>query len=252
MSNLSIFNFENHKIRVATINNEPWFVLTDVCKILEIPNVSQVKSRLDKGVINTYPLATNGGIQEVTVINEDGLYDVILESRKPEAKRIRKWVTSGVLPSIRKTGAYMTPEVIEQTLLNPDFIIQIATQLKAEQSKRQQAEAKLEEAKPKLVFAEAVETSNTSILIGELAKILKQNGINIGQNRLFNWLRDNEYIHKNKNIPTQKAMDLDLFSIKETAIAKPDGTPLLRLTPKVTGKGQTYFISKFLNNEIRN
>ena len=158
------------------------------------------------------------------------------------------WVWD-VVESIRKHGAYMTPEKIEEVLLNPDTIIQLATTLKEEQQKRIQAERQLEEQKPKVIFADAVSTSRTSILVGELAKIMRQNGIDTGQNRLFQWLRDNGYLIKRKgtdyNMPTQYSMDLGLFEVKETVITHTDGHTSISKTPKVTGKGQIYFINKF-------
>lgn len=184
------------------------------------------------------------------------MYDAILDSRKPEAKQFRKWVTSEVLPSIRKHGAYMTQETLEKALTSPDFLIQLATNLKEEQQKRIEAEKKAEVAEkqieqdaPKVLFANAVATSQRSCLVAELAKILQQNGVNIGQNRLFAWMRENGYLCSKGqyyNQPTQKAMDLGLFELKQTTINKPDGSILVSTTTKVTGKGQVYFVDRFL------
>ena len=244
--------FDGHKLTIIKKEDEPHFLLNDVCRILDLSNPRMVKSRLEKDVISTYPLKTTGGTQRATFVNEDGLYDVILDSRKPEAKRFRKWITSEVIPSIRKHGAYMTPETIEEVLLNPDTIIKLATNLKEEQEKRRLAEKKIEEQKPKVLFAEAVETSRSSVLVGELAKILKQNGVEIGQNRLFSWLRDNGFLIKRKgesyNLPTQKSMNLGLFEVKKRTINNPDGSIRTTSTPKVTGKGQIYFVKKFLSD----
>src|SRR5690625_3279461 len=242
--------FDGHELTIIKKEGEPHFLLNDVCRILDLSNPRMVRSRLTKDVILTYPLKTAGGTQRATFVNEDGLYDVILDSRKPEAKRFRKWITSEVIPSIRKHGAYMTPEKIEEVLLNPDTLIKLATNLKEEQEKRKQAEQVIEEQKPKVLFADAVETSRSSVLVGELAKLIKQNGYNIGQNRLFKWLRDNGYLMKrgqSRNLPTQKSMDLELFEVKKRTINNPDGSIRTTSTPMVTGKGQVYFIDKFLS-----
>ena len=189
----------------------------------------------------------------MTIINESGLYSLILSSKLPHAKKFKHWVTSEVLPSIRKHGAYMTDSTLEQALTSPDFLIKLATELKTEKEKRQALEVQAEENKPKVLFADAVSVSQTSILVGDLAKIIKQNGVNIGANRLFAWLRDNGYLIKRKgsdyNMPTQYSMDLKLFEVKETVITHSDGHTSISKTPKVTGKGQQYFINKFLNEE---
>src|SRR5690625_3258142 len=196
--------FDGQKLTIVEKDGEPLFRLGDVCSILELTQRSVVQ-RLDRGTLSKCPLETAGGTQSVTFVNEDGLYDVILDSRKPEAKRFRKWITSEVIPSIRKHGAYMTPEKIEEVLLSPDTLIKLANNLKEEQEKRKQAERTIKKQKPKVLFADAVETSKSSILVGELAKLIKQNGYNIGQNRLFKWLRDNGYLMKrgqSRNLPT--------------------------------------------------
>lgn len=178
------------------------------------------------------------------------MYTVILRSDSPKAKPMQRWVTSEVLPSIRKHGGYLTPEKVEEALLNPEILIQLATQLKEERTKRIEAEAHSKALEPKALFADAVATSDRSILIAELAKILRQNGVEIGQNRLFEWLRHNGYLCSKGeyyNQPTQRAMDMGLFEIKKTSITKPDGSVLVTTTTKVTGKGQVYFVNKFLN-----
>mgnify|MGYP002590123610 FL=1 len=189
----------------------------------------------------------------MTVVNESGLYNVILRSDKPEAKPFRKWVTSKVLPSIRKHGAYMTPQKIEEVLLNPDTIIKLATELKAEQEKRVALESKVEQDKPLVAFANSVSVAKTSILVGELAKLLKQNGVDMGQNRLFAWMRENGYLISRKgtdyNMPTQRSMEKELFEIKESTISHGDGHTSISKTPKVTGKGQIYFINLFLGTQ---
>ncbi|WP_214783267.1 phage antirepressor [Exiguobacterium sp. S3] len=251
--NQLVKTFEGHNVRIIGSESNPLFVLTDVCKVLEIGNARQVKTRLEDGVIsNDVILDSMNRPQEVTVINEDGLYDVILDSRKPQAKRFRKWVTSEVLPSIRKHGGYLTPEKVEEALLNPDTLIRLATDLKEERQKRIDAERMVETQKPKVLFADAVSTSDTSILIGQLAKLITQNGHNIGQNRLFEWMRQNGYLGKSGqhyNEPTQYAMERGWFEVKERTVNNPDGSVRITRTTKVTGKGQVYFINKFLDQQ---
>lgn len=249
-----LFNFNGQRVRTVTINDEPYFVGKDVAMILGYSNTRDALSRHvdgeDKGVAK---LDTLGGRQNQTIINESGLYSLILGSKLPTAKEFKHWVTSEVLPSIRKHGAYMTPQTIEKALLNPDTIINLATQLKKEQEQRKQLQAENEQMKPKALFADAVSTSNSSILIGQLAKILRQNGVNIGQNRLFAWMRKNGYLGtrgSNRNVPTQRSMELGLFKTKETVINHSDGHTTVNITTKVTGKGQQYFINKFLNAPV--
>lgn len=242
-----VFNYGELQVRTVLKDEDIWFVARDVCDAIEI-DLSQTR-RLDDDEKGLHSIQTLGGTQKVAVVNEAGLYSLILGSRKHEAKQFKRWITHEVIPSIRKHGTYMTPETIEQVLLNPDTIIKIATQLKEEQSKRAAAEKTIEEQKPKVLFAEAVSASNTSILIGELSKILKQNGVEIGQNRLFQWLRDNGYLGKRgeqRNLPTQKSMEMGLFEIKKSTVNNPDGSIRTTRTSKVTGKGQIYFVNKLL------
>lgn len=186
-----------------------------------------------------------------TIINESGLYSLILSSKLPNAKKFKRWVTNEVLPSIRKHGAYMTDQTLEQALTSPDFLIQLATQLKEEKEQRKQLEVKVEHDRPKVLFAESVSASKTSILVGELAKILKQNGVDTGQTRLFAWMRENGYLIKRRgndyNMPTQRAMEMKLFEVKETSVTHSDGHISVNKTPKVTGKGQVYFVNKIMN-----
>lgn len=245
-----LFNFNGQQVRTLIISNEPYFVATDVIKILGLTNTTVALSRLDDDERSKFNLGRQG---ETNIVNEYGLYELILASRKPQAHEFKRWITHEVLPSIRKHGAYMTPQTIEKALLNPDTIINLATQLKQEQEQRKQLQAENEQMKPKALFADAVATSNSSILIGQLAKILRQNGVNIGQNRLFAWMRKNGYLGtrgSNRNIPTQRSMDLGLFKTKETVINHSDGHTTVNITTKVTGKGQQYFINKFLNAPV--
>lgn len=262
MNNIQIFQNEQFgKVRIAmNENEEPLFCLADVCSVIGIANARNVKSRLDLEDVRQIDTLTEGGKQQVTFITESGLYDVIIRSDSEKAKPFRKWVTSEVLPSIRKHGAYMTQETLKKALTSPDFLIQLATNLKEEKQKRIEAEQKAEIAEqkiqkdaPKVLFADAVSTSQRSCLVAELAKILQQNGVNIGQNRLFSWMRENGYLCQKGdyyNQPTQKAMKLGLFELKKTSITKPDGSVLVTTTTKVTGKGQIYFVDKFLGKDV--
>ena len=244
--------FNGNQLRIVEQNNEPWFVAKDVCDILEIKNSRQALTRLDSDEKAGVTLNDGSQNRHMQAVNEFGLYNLVLSSRKPEAKEFKRWITHEVIPSIRKHGAYMTPETLEDALLNPDTLIKLATNLKEEQEKRKQAEATIEEQKPKVLFADAVETSESSILVGELAKILKQNGVDIGQNRLFKWLRNEGFLIKQKgenyNLPTQRSMEQGLFEIKKRTINNPDGSIRTTRTPKVTGKGQIYFVKKFLGD----
>lgn len=252
MNDLKIFkNSEFGEIRTIIKDNEPWFVAIDICKCLDIKNTTDALKRLDEDERTRFNLGRQG---ETNVVNEYGLYNLVLASRKPEAKKFKRWVTHEILPAIRKHGAYMTGETLEKALTSPDFLIDLATRLKQEQEARKLLEEKVEEDKPKVLFADSVETSSNSCLVGELAKIISQNGYEIGQNRLFKWLRDNGYLIKKKgesfNLPTQYSMDLGLMEIKKRSINNPDGTVRTTSTPKVTGKGQIYFVNKFLKNRI--
>ena len=247
MNQPQLFNFKGQQVRTVTINNEPYFVATDVTKILGLTNTTVALSRLDEDERSKFNLGRQG---KANVVNEYGLYELIIASRKSEAHEFKRWITHEVLPSIRKHGAYMTPQTIEKALLSPDTIINLATQLKEEQEQRKHLQEENEQMKPKALFADAVSTSNSSILIGQLAKILRQNGVSIGQNRLFAWMRKHGYLGtrgSNRNVPTQRSMELGLFKTKETVINHSDGHTTVNITTKVTGKGQQYFIQKFLD-----
>ena len=243
--------FENEKfgkVRVVTENEKPYFNLNDVCEILGLKNPRQVKSRLNpKGVILVDTL-TSGGKQQMNFINESNLYKCIFQSDKPEAEAITEWVTGEVLPAIRKTGMYATDELLN----NPDLAIKAFTRLKEEQEKRMRLEKEIEEQAPAVAFANSLTVSKDCILVRELSKILKQNGIDVGETRLFEWLRQNGYliskVGSDWNLPTQKSMNLGLFVIKEgTRMSTTEGSKITK-TPKVTGKGQQYFLNKFLKN----
>lgn len=258
MKELKIFdNEEFGQVRTSIIEDEPYFALNDVCRILEIKNPSDAKSRLRKdGVGTTEVIDSMGRTQLANFINESNLYKLVFQSRKPEAERFADWVTSEVLPAIRKHGAYMTDGVIARTLADPDYLIMLATNLKEEKAKRALAEAQNEKNKPKVLFADAVSASNKSCLVGELAKMISQEAIRtgkaqkkIGQNNLFAWLRSNGYLCKSgerKNQPKQVYVEQGLFEIKKGSRLDGQGNNIITSTTKVTGKGQIYFINKFL------
>ncbi|CAB0927246.1 phage repressor protein/antirepressor Ant [Corynebacterium diphtheriae] len=251
---LELFNFRGNDIRVIVDGGEPRWVARDVATALGYKNPSDAVKRHCKGVAIHDTLPTAGGTQKVRVIAEPDLYRLIVGSELDTAQEFERMVFEEVLPSIRKHGAYMTPETIEKTLTNPNFIIQLATNLKAEQEKNKALTAKVEEDKPKVLFADAVSTSKTTILIGELAKILRGNGIDIGGTRLFAWMRANGFLVSRKgsdwNSPTQKSMDLGIMRLKETTVVHSDGHTSVSKTPKVTGKGQEYFVSRFLDGRF--
>lgn len=253
MQAIQIFNNPSFgNVRVAGTEVNPLFCLADVCKALDL-QPSAVMRRLDDGVISNNPITDNLGRQQVAnFVNEDGLYDVILDSRKPEAKQFRKWITSEVLPTIRKHGAYMTDNIIEKTLSDPDYLIQLTTTLKQERQQRIEAERKVAAAQPAVTFTQAVSGSASSCLIGELAKLINQNGYPIGERRLFKWLRENGYLGtkgERYNIPNQRYIEQGLFELKKDTRSGNNGVMHTTITSKVTGKGQVYFVNKFLTNK---
>lgn len=250
MSNIQIFNYNSVEVRTIQNDGEPWFVLKDVCNVLHIGNSRDVVARLDQDEKGVGQIDTLGGKQEMTIINESGLYNVILRSDKPEAKPFRKWVTSEVLPTIRRHGMYATPDTVEKMLADPDTTIKLLETIKQERAARLALEAQAEADKPKVLFADAVSASHSSILVGDLAKLLRQNGVEIGQNRLFSFLREKGYLcsqGERYNLPTQRSMDRGWFQVKETTINQPNGSVRITRTVKVTGKGQQYFINLFLS-----
>ena len=254
MNELQEFNFQGNQLRTVLIDSEPFFVGKDAATAIGYKNFRDaLKTHVKAKYKRESRITTPFGAQTMTVISEPGLYQLAGESKLPSAGPFQDWVYEQVLPSIRKHGAYMTPETIEKAIYNPDFIINLATKLKDEQAKTAALTADNETMKPKALFADAVATSHTSILIGDLAKLIRQNGVDIGQNRLFGWLRDHGYLIGNgdrRNMPTQRAMDLELFDIKERTFQNPDGSVRITKTTKVTGKGQQYFINKFLQKEM--
>ena len=260
MNKIQIFQNEQFgKVRITmNENDEPLFCLADVAKALGYSNPAKAVIDHCKGV-TILETPTQSGIQPIKYGKESEVYRLTMKSKLPNAEKFQDWVCDEVLPSIRKHGAYMTNETLEKALTSPDFLIRLATNLKEEKQKRIEAEQKAELAEqtiksnaPKVLFADAVSTSQRSCLVAELAKILQQNGVNIGQNRLFTWMRENGYLCSKGqyyNQPTQKSMDLGLFELKQTTINKPDGSILVSTTTKVTGKGQVYFVNKFLGKD---
>lgn len=257
MNNLQIFKSPDFgQVRTIQQNGEPWFIGKDVAEILgyKKPENAIAVHVDDEDKTTTLIQGTGSNYKSnAVIINESGLYSLILSSKMPKAKEFKRWVTSEVIPAIRKHGGYLTADKIEQALTDPDTIIKLATTLKEERAARQQAEASLQAAKPKVLFADAVSASDSTILIGDLAKILKQNGYNTGQKRLFQWLRDNGYLIKRQgtdyNSPTQRSMELGLFRVKETPIIHADGHVTVNKTVKVTPKAQIYFANKFLGGK---
>lgn len=254
MNDLQIFkNNEFGEIRTVTKNNEPWFVAIDVCNALELSNPTVVVGRLDEDERTKFNLGRQG---MTNIVSEYGLYNLILASRKKEAKKFKRWITHEVIPTIRKHGAYMSSDVIEKTLSDPDYLIRLATNLKEEKAKRALAEAQIERDKPKVLFADTVSSSNKSCLVGELAKLISQEAIRrgeidkkIGQNNLFAWMRSSGYLCKSgerKNQPMQQYVEQGLFELKKGTYVDGNGVNVLTTTTKVTGKGIIYFINKFL------
>lgn len=261
MDELQIFNnSEFGEIRTVVANGDPMFCLADVCRILEIKNVSDCRNRMNEpGVVSTEVGVQTGvkadgtpAIQKVKMnfINESNLYKIIFQSRKESAERFTEWVTGEVLPSIRKNGGYIAGQ---ETLSDDELMAKalLVAQNKIVERDRiiKQQRTKIEQDRPKTIFADAVSASHTSILIGDLAKLICQNGYQIGQKRLFQWMRDNGYLMKHgssKNMPKQKYVENGLFEIKESNVQNPDGSVRITRTTKVSGRGQIYFVNKFL------
>lgn len=253
-----LFNFKGQQVRTVTINGEPCFVGNDVSTILGYSNYrNAVVNHVDDEDKQRTQIEYAGQKREVTVINESGLYSLILGSKLPQAKEFKRWVTSEVLPTIRKHGAYMTDQKAFEVTHNAQGLANLLQQA-ADQLK--QKDIQIEEMKPKALFADAVSTAKTNILIGEMAKILKANGVDyitvagqkvtMGQNHFFQWLRENGYLIKRRgtdyNAPTQMAMNKGLFKVKESTSIDANGTTRVNKTTKVTGKGQQYFTNYFL------
>nr|DAH63544.1 MAG TPA: repressor domain protein [Caudoviricetes sp.] len=248
MEKVQVFKNEEFEVRTVEVDGEPWFIGKDIANVLGYSNSRKaLADHVDSEDKNTVTIRDGiVGNPNQTIINESGLYSLVLGSKLTSAKRFKRWITSEVLPAIRQNGVYMTDDKAYDITHNPgslaDLLLKAGEQLK-------EKEIIIQEMKPKALFADAVTTSHTSILVGDLAKIIKQNGYEIGQKRLFEWLRQNGYLIKSgssKNMPTQKSMDLHLFEVKESTVQNPDGSVRVTKTPKCTGEGQVYFINKFL------
>lgn len=243
MNNLQLFNFENNQLRTLLINNEPWFLGKDVADILEYTNTAKaIRDHVDEEDKLTERIVLSGQNREVIFINESGLYSLVLSSKLPSAKKFKRWVTSEVLPQIRKTGSYATPQLTGEELMAKALIE--AKSIMERQNKE------ITEMKPKALFADTVAASDSSILVGQEAKLISQSGCKMGQNRFFAWLRENGYLcskGENYNMPTQKSREMDLIEIKIRTATNPDGSVRETKTPVITGKGQIYFINKFKN-----
>lgn len=244
MNEMIITNAEFGSIRIEMRNGEPWFVGSSIAKVLKYQNQQKaIRDHVDAEDKLTEQIVLAGQRREVTLINESGLYSLILSSKMEEAKRFKHWITSEVLPAIRKTGGY------QQIAPQGKELLALAV-LEAQKTIEEQNRA-IERMRPKEIFADAVSASKTSILIGDLAKLIKQNGVDIGEKRLFQWMRENGYLIRKDgasyNMPTQKSMDLEVMEIKESTITQPNGNVRISRTPKVTGKGQRYFVNKILS-----
>ena len=260
MNQLKVFeNPKFGKIRTVEVKGEPWFVLKDVCSVFGEQNYRRVSSRLEEDEKGVSQINTPGGSQNMTVVNEPGLYSTLfamqpekargvsneyVAKRQEQLRKFKRWVTSEVLPAIRKNGGYIAGQ---ETMTDVEIM---AKALLVAQRTIDSKNHVIEQMRPKALFADAVASSGNTILIGELAKIIRQNGVDMGEKRLFAWLRDNGYLIRRNgtdyNMPTQKSMELGLMRVKETVISHSDGHTTVSKTPKITGKGQQYFINKFL------
>lgn len=257
MNELKIFeNDQFGKVRVIKIDEEPWFVGKDVAAALGYGQgkslANAVANHVDAEDRGVTELMTPGGKQKVTIINESGLYSLVMSSKLPSAKAFKRWVTSEVLPSIRRHGAYVTLSTLEEMISDPDTAIRLFTALRDEREQRIKLEVEAKANQPKVLFANSVSASDDCILIGTLAKMICQNGTQIGQNRLFALLRNDGYLMQSgvrRNLPTQRAMEMGLFKVKESTITSADGAVRLIQTPVVTGKGQEYFINRYSKKE---
>ncbi len=244
MNELRLFNFENNQVRTLLINDEPWFVGKDVAEILGYSNPRDALSKhVDSEDKNSVAIHDgNKGNPNLTIINESGVYALVFSSKLQSAKKFKHWVTSEVLPTLRKTGSYATPQLTGEELM--------AKALIEAKSVLERQNKQIIEMKPKALFADTVAASDSSILVGQEAKLISQSGCKMGQNRFFAWLRENGYLcskGENYNMPTQKSREMDLIEIKIRTVTNPDGSVRETKTPVITGKGQIYFINKFKN-----
>lgn len=257
MNELKVFdNPEFGKVRTVEVNGKPYFVASDIARSLGYKRPNDAVSAHCKGTLKRR-IGVQTGVKadgspamqeiEMLVIPEGDIYRLVIKSQLPTAEKFESWIFDEVLPTIRKHGAYMTDDTLEKALTSPDFLIQLATKLKEEQERNKALQADNERMKPKEIFADAVSASDSSMLVRDLAKIIRQNGVPIGEKRFYKWLRENGYICKGTTSPTQKAMELGLFEVIIRTVERGNGLPIETKTTKVTGKGQQYFINKFLN-----
>lgn len=250
MNKLQVFRHPQFGgVEITVIDGKEMFGATQAAKALGYSNPHDAISRHCKPEgVAFHEVLTDGGSQQMKFISEGNLYRLITRSKLTEAERFESWVFEDVLPTIRKHGAYMSPETIEKTLTDPDFIIGLASRLKQANEEKAQLQSKIELDKPLVLFAESLQVSKDSILIADLAKLLKQNSIDMGEGRLFKWMREEGYLIKSGseyNMPTQRSMDLGIMEIKMGYRGSSDGVPKITRTPKITGKGQVYFMNKF-------
>lgn len=255
---VQIFNFNSSEIRVVKDEGgEPWFIAKDVCDVLGLSNITEALRNLDGDELTSEILKSGNQGREMKLVSESGLYALVIRSNKPNAKKFRKWITSEVLPSIRKSGGYIaakadeTPEMImaRAIKLADETINRQKLQLEEKDKKIAEVNRQIEMDKPKVVFAESIAVAKTSILVGEMAKLIKQStGVEIGQNRFFDYLRDKGYLHSKgsqKNLPTQRSVNAGWFEVKEGTRINSEGVSVITRTPKITGKGQIYFVNLF-------
>ncbi|WP_288594154.1 phage antirepressor [uncultured Victivallis sp.] len=250
MGEIQIFNFQNNDVRVINIDNEPWFVGKDICQALGYADSVNAMKQHCRGVVKRHPIVDRlGRKQEARILPESDVMRLICGSTLPEAVAFEKLVFEEILPTIRKHGAYVTEPVLDNWLNDPDRMIEALNALKAERARVRELEDRQEVDRPKVIFAESVAVAKTSILVGEMAKLIKQaTGYDIGQNRFFQYLRDHGYLHgsgSQKNMPTQRSIEAGWFEIKEGTRINSDGVSVITRTPKITGKGQIYFINLF-------
>lgn len=253
MNELQIFNNEEFgSVRTITKDNKTYFVGNDVAKALGYSETAKAIRTHCKGV-SEMDIPTNGGIQTMKMITEGDIYRLVIKSQLPQAEKFESWVFDNVLPSIRKNGGYIAgQETLSDEELMARALLVANNKIKERDAIIERQQAKIEADKPKTIFADAVSTSHTSILVGDLAKLICQNGVQIGQKRLFDWLRDNGYLIKcgsSKNMPIQRYVEQGLFEIKESNVQNPDGSVRITKTTKVTGKGQIYFVNKFMERK---
>lgn len=249
MNEIKVFeSAEFGSVRTVEKDGEPWFVAADVCKALELPDAHKAVGRLDEDEKGGNLIPTPGGKQEMTIVNEPGLYALVLGSRKPGAKAFKRWITHEVIPAIRKHGGYLTEAKVEEALLNPDVLIRLATDLKEEREKRKALEWQIAEDKPFTGFGRAIAASTDAILIGEFAKLANNSGLKIGQNRLFRWLRESGYLMAD-NKPYQRYIDNGWFALRESTITTIKGN-MVRTTTLITGKGQMALMERLKEARI--